>query len=176
MTPKFSVILPARNEAANLGKLISSLISKYKGLINEIIIVEDCSTDKTLEIALLLQTRYPKYIKIIKRKSPPGVGLALRDGMKNISHKSHYVLFMDSDFLINIPDIAKMIAKIPQYDGVVGSRFMSANSLLNYPKLKFIANRSYHFLTRLFLGIKHTDLTNNFKLYQTELVHKIYPF
>jgi len=175
MITDISVIIPARNEEENLKRIVPEIIKSYNQYLQEIIIIDDNSTDKTYHVAVILQKKYPK-IKVYRRRSCAGVGLAIRDGIAQLSPKTKYVLFMDCDFLSNVPDIAKMIGKIKDADGVVGSRFIEKDSLTNYPFPKLIANRLYHLLAQLLLGIKQNDLTNNFKLYRHELVKKIAPF
>lgn len=174
MIRNISVILPAKNEAANLANIIPAILEKYDKYILEVIIVDDCSTDKTLSIIRLIQVKYPK-VKLTRRRGVSGVGLAIKEGILNIAKDCEYVLFMDCDFIVNVPDVANFIQEIDSYDGVVGSRFIKKDSLKNYPKVKLMANRSYHFLAKILLGVKQSDLTNNFKLYRRELVNKIFP-
>lgn len=174
MIANLSIIIPARNEANNLSKLIFQILQKYDAYLLEIIIVNDCSNDDSEKIINKLQKKSSK-IRTVRRKDHPGVGLAIREGIKKLSSKSEHVLFMDCDFLINIPDIDKLIQKASLFDGVVGTRFLEKNSLENYPFLKLLANRSYHFIAKTLLGTNHTDLTNNFKLYNRKLVEKISP-
>jgi glycosyltransferase involved in cell wall biosynthesis len=174
MLTNLSVIIPAKNEEENLKKLIPALFKRYTNIILEIIVVNDFSTDHTKEVLTNLRKQYPK-LKIIHQNSQSGVGSAIITGIRNLSPKSRYVLFMDCDFLVNVPDIAKMLEKIEDYDGVVGSRFLKKNSLKNYPLPKRLVNRLYHLLARVLLGVKQKDLTNNFKLYKKELVDRLYP-
>lgn len=114
-------------------------------------------------------------VKYVRRVNLPGVGNALKAGITHVSPQSKYILFMDSDFIFNVADISRMIDKIRSCDGVVGSRFLKKKSLIDYPPVKRIANRTYHWLVRLLFGFKHQDVTNNFKLYRRELVFKILP-
>lgn len=169
------MIIPVRNEAVNIKRIINGIINEYDKYIEEIIIVDDNSTDGTGREVGKLRKKFKK-VKLLHRNYPFGVGYAIRDGLKNISPESQFVLLMDSDFIINIPDIAKFIKYPGKFDGIVGSRFMDKNSLENYPFSKLVANRTYHLLARIFLGVKHTDLTNNFKFYKIGLIDKIYPF
>lgn len=174
MVKNISIIIPAKNEADNLPKIVPSIMKGYQKYILEMIIVDDCSDDETHDTVIKLKSSYPA-VKLVSRNSSPGVGLAIREGIKYISKYSDYVLLMDCDFLANIADIGKFIKKMDNFDGLVGSRFLKKNSLQNYPWPKLIANRSYNFLARLLLGIKHSDLTNNFKFYRYSLLKKIYP-
>ena len=169
-----SVIIPARNEEDNLPKIIPMILKSYYKYILEVIIVDDNSTDGTYIQARKLKKGSRK-IKIIRRQKQPGVGSSIKEGIKNLSPKSEYVLFMDCDFTANIKDIAKFIKGIDGMDGVAGSRFIAKNSLKNYPPVKHIANRSFHFLSKHLLNIPHSDLTNNFKLYRKYWVDRLYP-
>lgn len=175
MIRNISVIIPARNEETNIEKILSGIFKRYGNQILEVIVVDDCSADKTPELIRLLQKKYLK-IRYIRRESNPGVGRAVKEGLKNISPNSNYVLFMDCDFIVNLPDIGKFIKKINGFDAVIGSRFINKKSLKQYPLLKLIANRTYHWLGKILLGVNHSDLTNNFKLYSIGLVRKIDPY
>ncbi|MBI3955358.1 glycosyltransferase family 2 protein, partial [Candidatus Gottesmanbacteria bacterium] len=168
MIPKVSIIIPARNEEKIIDKMCLILLTLYDKYITEIIVVDDNSTDKTAFIIDKLKITHPK-IKLIKRKPPNGVGLAIRDGLKQVSNKSSHIFTIDADFIQNVIDLEEFFLKVNQYDGLIGSRYLSKNSLVNYPLLKKVFNRSFHLLVRLLLGIKHKDLTNNFKIYRKEL-------
>jgi len=169
---KISIILPARNEEENISRIVPKLLKTR--FLNEIIIVNDNSTDRTKDVALRLIKKYGRKVKLINRKKPNGVGYAMRDGIKAVSVSSDWILTMDSDFLDNVKDIQKFIVKAEEgYDGVIGSRFLKKHSLINYPLTKVIANRMYHFLLRYILGVKQKDITNNFKLYKKEIFNSI---
>ncbi len=83
---------------------------------------------------------------------------------------------MDCDFIANVNDIKHFLREIKKYPGITGSRFIRKDSLENYPKLKLIANRSFHLLGKYLLNISNSDLTNNFKLYKRELLDIIKPY
>ena len=171
---KISVVLPAHNEEKNISLIVPNLINSYPKDINEIIIVNDNSTDKTEEVSLKLIKKYGNKIKLINREKPNGVGYTIRDGVNSVAKSSNWVLSMDSDFLDNIGDIQRFIDKTKKgCDGVIGSRFLRKQSLINYPLLKMISNRMYHFLLHSILGIRQRDITNNFKLYKKEIFETI---
>lgn len=171
---KISLILPAHNEENNLKVLVPKVLKKYRKFLNEIIIVNDNSTDRTKEVALRLIKKYGNKIKLINRQKPNGVGYAIKDGINNASKKSDWIMTMDADFLHNIDDIKKFISKTKEgYDGVIGSRFINNRSLINYPITKRLANRAYHALLRMSLNLKLKDVTNNFKLYKKEIFDDI---
>lgn len=169
---KLSIVVPAHNEEENIGKLISAFFKNYRNYINEFIVVNDGSSDETKYVVETLARRNKK-IKLINRKPPNGVGLAIRDGIKHVDKKSTHILTMDADFIENVKDLKKFFVEIHNYDGLVGSRYLKPHSLVRYPAFKKFANRSFHFLCNVFLGIKQKDLTNNFKFYNAEIFKRI---
>jgi dolichol-phosphate mannosyltransferase len=168
-----SVILAARNEEENIKIIVPALLKSYDKDILEVIVVNDNSTDNTQGVTEELMEKYKK-VKLINRTPPGGVGRALKEGFCAVDKKADYVLTMDSDFINNVPDVNVFIEKANQgYDVVIGSRYIPGGKLVNYPALKKFANRTYHFIVRHVMGIPHRDLTNNFKLFKTEVVKKI---
>jgi dolichol-phosphate mannosyltransferase len=167
MEKNLSVILIAHNEEQNIGTMIEGLFKNYNKEILELIVVDDCSTDRTAFIAQSWSERTSK-VKIVKRTLPCGVGRALKAGFSSINPKADYVLSMDCDFTENIKDVALLIREIEEkgLDGVIGSRFIKGGKLFNYPFSKKIMNRLFHFIVKRLFGIKQNDLTNNFKLYK----------
>lgn len=169
---KISIVIPAHNEEHNLKRMVPALYKELKDDIYEIILVNDASTDNTKQVAEALRRKYKK-LRLINRVPPCGVGRALRDGYKAVGN-SGWVLSMDCDFLENVKEIRRMIAKAEEgYDGVIGSRYIKQGKLINYSLLKKISNRMYHLLVRTALGIRQKDLTNNFKLYRKEIFKRI---
>lgn len=105
----------------------------------------------------------------MNRQPPSGVGLAIRDGLKSVSHRSNYILTLDADFIRNVTDLEEFFREIPKFDGLAGSRYMERHNLIYYPFFKKIFNRIFHFMVKVVFKINKTDLTNNFKLYKKEV-------
>jgi dolichol-phosphate mannosyltransferase len=174
MKENLSIILIAYNEEQNIGRMIEGLLNDYEREILELIVVDDCSIDKTAFIVRSWIDRNPK-VKLIKRILPNGVGRALKTGFSNINPKTDYVLTMDSDFIESISEVRLLINCIEAkgYDGVIGSRFIKGSRLIGYRLTKRIMNRLFHFLVKALFHIKQNDLTNNFKLYKTSIVRNL---
>lgn len=168
-----AIVIPARNEEAVIGKMIRLLLAVYSDYICQIIIVDDGSSDKTPKIVSQL-SKLDKRVQLVKRSSPHGVGLALRDGIRHVKETAQYIFTLDADFIRNIVDLDDFFHEIKNYDGLVGSRYLEQNSLIQYPWLKKICNRSFHMIIYFLLGIKQKDLTNNFKLYKKEIFDTIH--
>ncbi len=174
MKNNLSAVLIAHNEEGNIGRMIEGLLENYHDELLEIIVVSDSSTDRTSDIVRKWMARDNK-VRLIEKGKPSGAGLALRAGFKNVSPKADYVLTMDSDFTENIKEVRSLIgaAEREGFDGAIGSRYMEGGKLVNYPLMKKIMNRGFHFIVKALFRIKQEDLTNNFKLYKAGIIRTL---
>lgn len=116
----FSVIICARNEAANLAKNLPGICSQaYPSF--EVVVVNDCSSDNTEEILVVLAKKYKnlRYTTIVEdRKFSHGKKLALTVGIK--SAKNEWLVMTDADCCPESPEWLSSIArKIDQETSVV---------------------------------------------------------
>lgn len=163
-----SVVIPAYNEEMNVEPLVSSLLALYGDYIFEIIVVNDNSKDATGAVIERLHSADPR-VKPLHRRPPNGVGRAIADGLR--AARGRYVLTMDCDFQHLLPELRDLFDAAAQgHDVIVGSRFSRHSVLLNYPFMKIVANRTFHFLARLTLRHHFRDVTNNLKLLKREVV------
>lgn len=93
MKDKISIIIPVYNVEEYLEKCLESIINQNFDKV-EIIIVDDGSTDKSLQIAKEYQKKYPEKTRVISQENK-GQGGARNTGIKNATGK--YLLFVDSD-------------------------------------------------------------------------------
>lgn len=163
-----SVVVPCRNESANVRRLIHALLETYGDYLWEIVIVDDNSEDDTAAIVAALGSAEPR-VKLVRRHPPPGVGRALRDGYAAAT--GEYILSMDCDFHLLVPELRDLFDAVAAgHDGAVGSRFSYESVVLNYPVFKIFGNRAFHLLVRLLLGLKVRDVSNNLKLYKSDVL------
>ena len=107
---KFSIIIPVYNSDKYLRKCIESVIKQNKNNV-EILLVNDCSTDKSGQIC----NHYAKtfqFVKIINHKKNLGVGISRNEAMK--ASKGEYLVFLDSDdylFKDSLNKLEKFIEK-----------------------------------------------------------------
>ena len=143
----------------------------YGDYIHEIIIVNDNSKDRTGEAARELARNEPR-IKVVDRTPPGGVGRALREGYAAATGR--FILTMDSDFVQIVPELRDLFDVVADgHDGAIGSRFSHQSVLLNYPFFKIFCNRSFHLLVNLFLPCRIRDISNNLKLYRSEILKSL---
>jgi len=119
---QLSVIIPVLNEEAT----IKNILSKVVGLkdVYEVIVVNDGSTDETLEILQKLKktAKYNKKLKIFSHKTNLGKGSAIRTGIKQI--KGDYVIIQDADLEYDPNEFTKLTSIITKDKVVYGSRIM----------------------------------------------------
>jgi len=170
-----SVIVPARNETANLKKTIPPLVRELEAedIGYEIIIVNDNSMDDTQAVSYEMSRLYPK-VKVILRKLPFGFGRALKDGFKEA--KGEIIIPFMADCSDDPKDLVKLYRKIQQgYDIVYGSRFMAGGSVHNYPAFKLILNRIANNFLKIIFRIPNSDITNAFKAIRRDALNSIMP-
>jgi dolichol-phosphate mannosyltransferase len=163
-----SVVVPAHNEAANIEHLVRSLLGSYGPYIHEIIVVNDNSTDGTREVVERLAAGEPR-LRLVNRSKPNGVGRALKDGYRAATGR--YILSMDCDFVQILPQLRVLFCAVAEgHDGAIGSRFSHESILVNYPFTKLLFNRLCHVLIKLFLVSEARDISNNLKLYRSDIL------
>ncbi|MFV2058723.1 MAG: glycosyltransferase family 2 protein [Thiohalomonadales bacterium] len=146
-----SIILPAKNEAHNIERLLQELLEKYPDA--EIILVNDGSTDNTETIAKKLA------IKVVSHPYSLGNGAAIKTGAR-VAQGDIFV-FMDADGQHQAKDIEKLMIKFEEgYDMVIGSRDFHAQA----STLRFLANTFYNKLASIMTGYKIQDLTSGFRV------------
>lgn len=166
---KISVVIPARNEAENIARLVPGLKKALGDDLYEVVAVNAQSTDNTAEVGKTLAKKY-SFFKMIDGKS--GVGNCLRAGYKAAT--GDWILSIDCDFLRNMEHFPLLVEKAREgYDMVTGSRYIPGGKLVGYPPFKKFANRLFHGIVCTLLNIPSKDLTNNFKLMRREIAQSI---
>lgn len=158
-------IIPAFNEANNIEKTLSSL----EGIVDKIVVVDDCSSDDTYAIAK------KRGIVVLRHSINRGQGAALQTGNEYALRKgADIAVHFDADgqFLANeIGDIVKPII-VEDFDIVFGSRFMEKKSNMPIFKKLIIMNIA-RFINRVFWGIKLSDPQNGFRAMNRKTMQKI---
>ena len=148
-----SIILPAYNEAASIGKIVEQSIKATEGQA-EIIVIDDGSVDMTASIA-----RDAGAI-VIKHPYNKGNGAAVKTGVR--SSKGDILVLLDSDGQHDPVDIPSLIRMIDRYDLVIGTRSFKGRNSLH----RNIANRFYRWLASYLTEQKILDLTSGFRAFR----------
>jgi glycosyltransferase involved in cell wall biosynthesis len=162
---KICALIPAFNEE----KTISSIIDQTKRYIDNVIVVDNGSTDNTAAIAEKCG------VKVIKYSAEQGYGAAQYIGQQYaISEGFDYILQLDADGQHNpeyIPELIKTMQE-GDYDIVLGSRFL-CNSHENLSFVRWIGISFFSSAVSLLGRTKVTDVTSGFKIYKTSSLIKL---
>lgn len=170
-----SVVIPVHNEEECIENTIRVFNEAllHDNINHELLVVNDHSSDKTVEILERLKKEI-KELRFIDNDSSMGFGSAITKGLNNF--KGDCVTFVMGDLSEDPQDLLKYYYEMQKgYDCVFGSRFIKGGEVSNYPKHKLFLNRIGNWLLMALFFIKYNDITNPFKLYTREAIEGIKP-
>ncbi len=145
-----SVVIPAKNEAKNLACLLPKLTKVLPDA--EIIVVDDGSTDATIDICQQHQ------INVISHSYSMGNGAAVKTGARAAQGRT--LVFMDADGQHDPAVISKLLLKLSEgFDMVVGARHADTHASIG----RWGANAIYNRVAGWMVGRKIEDLTSGFR-------------
>jgi glycosyltransferase involved in cell wall biosynthesis len=168
-----SIIIPAHNEE---DRLLPSLEKVREFVIQqtfpiEVIVVENGSHDKTLEIARSFQSEMPS-LKVIEEKES-GKGLAVRSGM--LTAAGEYRIFCDADFSMPVEEISKFIPTSGEnYDIAIASRELPNSKRVDEPEIRHLIGRVFNSLVRVALLPGLQDTQCGFKAFRGEIADQLF--
>jgi len=155
-----SVIIPAYNEQETISEVLKSVrAQKVEGFDFQIVVVDDGSTDRTLEI---LESEPNLYDRLVKQERNGGKGAAVIAGLTEAS--GDYILFQDADLEYDPAEYATLLYPVSAFDAdvVMGSRFMAPG----YSRVHYFWNKvSNKFITLLFNVLNNTTFTDIYSCY-----------
>ena len=162
------VFVPCFNEAENVTPLIAK-ISEVAPTA-DILFCDDNSPDGTGEVLQGLQSQYPR-LQLMRRAGKLGVGSAHLDGIRYaLAHGYTHLVTMDCDFTHSPEDIPRLLDAAKDADIVVGSRFLSEDSLPGWTAYRRTMTRVGHQVTSTLLGIPN-DATTAFRVYRLDRIN-----
>lgn len=168
---EISVIIPVFNEESTISDLIHEIVETLsKGNLDfEVVIVDDGSNDRTLEVLREVKQNLPKVLRVAHHLNNKGNGAALRTGIR-VAH-GEVVVTMDADGQHDPEDILKLLADIPPYDLVIGAR--TENYIGSWSR--GVANRFYNWFASWLSQTEVKDLTSGFRAMRREAVLHFLP-
>lgn len=153
-----SIIIPVYNEELTVGDVIDRVkaAAGRTGLKSEIIVVDDHSSDRSLEVA----KRHG--VKLYSLKEHLGKGYALRAGFAKAT--GDIIVTIDSDGSHRPEELAEVLAPIlhEQADLVIGSRYLNHKKVAARRLNKF-GVRAFNTLIKLFAGVAITDSQSGYR-------------
>lgn len=172
-TPFLSVIFPAHNEEARISSALEKTISylNHQDYSSEIIVVENGSTDQTLEIATSFQSRFPALTVI--HEDARGKGLAVKRGM--LAARGDWRITCDVDLSMPVEEIYRFIPPQQSSDIVIASREAPGAHRYNEPQSRHLVGRAFNTVVRIMALPGIQDSQCGFKCFSRKAAEELFP-
>jgi glycosyltransferase involved in cell wall biosynthesis len=172
-----SILIPAYNEENTIRNILEkvSSVNLIGGISREIIVINDCSKDRTKAVVEEYIQQHPNdNIRLINHEVNKGKGAALHRGIEECS--GELVVVQDADLEYD-PEEFNLLLK-PFLDGyadvVYGSRFMGGNPHRILFFWHTIGNRFLTFLSNMLTNLNLSDMETCYKMFNTQFIKKVY--
>ena len=165
-----SIIIPCYNESETIEIIIDKILA-IKEFDIEIIIIDDFSSDGTIEI---LKTKIAKKVdKILFNEKNFGKGYCIRKGFEE--SKGDIILIQDADLEYNPNDYSKLLKPILNGDAdvVYGSRFLGGEEKRVLFFWHSLANKILTTISNMCSDINLTDMETCYKVFKSGIIKKI---
>lgn len=162
-----TIVIPVYNELATVARVVSRVAALP--LDKEILIVDDCSTDGTVEVLKKLED--VEGITLVLKSENEGKGAALRTGFDHA--KGDIIVIQDADLEYDPLEIPRLLDPIlqDQADVVYGSRFLE--NTRSTSRIHRVGNGLLTQLSNLFSGLKLTDMETCYKAFRRDVLDSV---
>ena len=167
---KLSIIIPCYNEESTISQIIEK-INIHSPFDNEIIVIDDCSTDRS---KIILETSLKNKIsKLIINEKYFGKGYSIRKGIEICS--GDIVLIQDADLEYDPSDYVRLVNPIVSGEGdvVYGSRFIGSEKRKVLYYWHSIGNKILTTFSNILSNLNLTDMECCYKVFKLELLKSI---
>ena len=166
--PDLSIIIPSYNEELRLPATLTQIAAYIRSSSRtvEVIVVDDSSRDKTLDVAEQFKSQIPS-IRAVSNGENRGKGYSVRHGMQEA--RGEIVLFTDADLSAPIEEVEKLLPSMKDHDVAIGSRAVD-RSLISVHESPFreFAGIIFNKIVRLILWLPFVDTQCGFKAFRRE--------
>jgi glycosyltransferase involved in cell wall biosynthesis len=167
-----AVVIPAYNEEKLIGRVIETM-PKY---VDHIVVVNDCSTDNTLQVLEKYQKPKTKLV-IINHEKNQGVGGATATGYKWArDHDVDVAVVMNGDAQMDPNDLPNLLEPVVRgwTDYAKGNRLFTGNAWKIIPKTRYLGNAVLSLLTKIASGYWHVaDSQSGYTAINKKALHTI---
>jgi glycosyltransferase involved in cell wall biosynthesis len=169
-----SVVIPTYNEVKTLEAIVERIRGvdlASRGLGLELVVVDDCSRDGTLDVARRLAEE--GRIRLIRHDRNQGKGAALKTGFR--AARGEIILIQDADLEYDPQEYPKLLDPILEgkADVVYGSRFMGGEPHRVLYFWHYVGNRFLTLLSNMMTNLNLTDMETCYKAFRAEVLQQI---
>ncbi len=163
------VCIPTFNEKENIEKIVLAVLAQGEDF--EVLVIDDNSPDGTAAIVEGLKKDNPR-IHLLKRPGKMGLGTAYVDGFTYGLNQPQigYLMEMDADFSHDPEYLKEFKEAIKESDLVIGSRYYSGISIVNWPIMRLLLSYYASIYVRVITGMPVKDPTSGFKCFRREVL------
>ena len=169
-----SVVIPVYNEKDTLFEIVRRVLDSPVEMERELVLVDDCSTDGTLNLYPLLGPKFPNAnIRVFKHEVNQGKGAALRTGYEHAT--GEIVIVQDADLEYDPRQYPKLLRPIldGRADVVYGSRFVGGDEHRVLYFWHSVGNKFLTLMSNMFTNLNLTDMETCYKVFKAEVIKSI---
>jgi glycosyltransferase involved in cell wall biosynthesis len=175
--PYLSIVIPAYNEENRIVRTLSETFTYLdkQNYASEVIVVNDGSTDQTVETVRNFARREPGKLRLVENPGNRGKGYSVRNGM--LQAEGEIVLFYDADLATPTSEIVKVIEPIGEdrYDVVFGSRAIDRNLIgTRQSPVREAIGRAGNLIQFAFTGLAFKDTQCGFKAFRKKAAQSVF--
>jgi glycosyltransferase involved in cell wall biosynthesis len=175
MSEKLSIIIPAYDEEATIQDILWKLheLELNRGMEKEIVVVDDASTDGTLQkVEEFVRSHPAPSVNVYQQPSNQGKGAAVQRGLKEVS--GSVVVIQDADLEYDPRSFNLMLEPILDgfADVVYGSRFKGGHPHRMLFFWHSIGNHVLTFFSNMFCNLNLSDMETCYKMFRTEVAER----
>lgn len=170
ISPCLSVVVPVFNEEATIQQVLEQVLEQKP--VQEVIVVDDASRDKTWEVLQKFSSRDPR-VKLFRHEVNQGKGAALRTGFSKAT--APYVIVQDADMEYDPGEYYLLLGPIVGgvADVVFGSRFQGSGAHRVLYFWHSLGNKFLTMFSNMATDLNLTDMETCYKLFRREVIQKI---
>jgi len=169
---KIVCVLPAYNAQKTLEKTLNDVPA---GVVDQFILVDDCSTDQTVSTAQSLSERFP--LKVVPHQNNKGYGGNQKTCYEMaLQENADVVVMLHPDYQYEPKLLGAMASLISSgvYDVVMGSRILGKGALKGgMPLYKYIANRFLTAFENIMIGQKLSEYHTGYRAFSKEVIQSL---